>query len=91
MLDVELGIVASRKRRGIICASITKLADQIAELEGKTTFPTDVFKAQQLQKKLEGYDTDFKLYHFKVVDLVGQEVLERKQTILEEHNDRVTD
>ena len=92
MSDGELGIAASRRRRGVIRASVTKLADRIAELEAKMTLsPTDIFKAQQLQKKLEGYDTDFKLYHFKVVDLVEQEELERKQAILEEHDDRVTD
>ena len=74
MSDGELGIVASSRHRGVIRASITKLADRIAELEVKTMlFPTDIFKAQQLQKKLEGYDTDFELCHFKKVVALAEQ------------------
>ena len=92
MSDGELGIIASRRHRGVICGSIMKLADRIAELEAKPTLsPPDRFKAQQLQKKLEGLDADFKLYHFRVIDLVEREDLEREQTILDKHDDRATD
>ena len=43
-------------------------------------FSQDNFKAQQFQKNLEGLDADFKIYHFKVVDLIEEEEdLEREQ------------
>ena len=87
------GIVTNRRHRGVTHASITKLADRISELEMKVTlFPPDKFKAQQFQKKLESLDTDFKDYHFNVVNLIEEEEgLEREQAVLDEHDDRVTD
>ena len=83
------GVATSRRRRGVIRASITKQADKINELETKVMlFPPDKFEAQQFPKKLEGLDADFKAYHVKVVDLIEEEDLEGKQAVLDEHDDR---
>ena len=45
---------------------------------------------QQLLQKLESLDTDFKSYHFTILDLIEeQEVLENEQATLDEHDDRI--
>ena len=45
--------------------------------------------AQTLLTKLNELDTDFKSYHFIVVDLTEEGSLDTEQTILDEHDDRI--
>ena len=45
---------------------------------------------QGLLHKLNGLDTDFKSYHFAIVDTVEDESLQVEQDALDEHDDRVS-
>ena len=70
MPAVELAVLKSR--RGAIKASITKHTTKIAELETKelgTSTPTPV---QQLAKRLDNLDSDFKTCHFVIVNIFDE-------------------
>ena len=83
-------INALRRRRGVVRASITRLTTRLRELESKTDQPDTVARAQQLLSKLNGLDTDFKVIHLQIVDLVSKdEDLVAEQDILDNHEDKV--
>ena len=44
---------------------------------------------QQLLQRLSSLDSDFKAYHFAVIDVVEPEALETEQGVLDEHDDKV--
>ena len=88
----EQTLSTKRKRRGVVRASLTRLDMRVAELEGRVDISMgDRLAAQQLLLKLDTLDADFKLYHFAIVDLVDDELLEMEQGVLNEHDDRVAD
>ena len=90
MSDEERNLSTNRKRRGVVRASITRLDGRISELEGKPELSSaDRRSAQTLLVKLNELDTDFKSYHFCIVDLTEEESLDAEQTILDEHDDRI--
>ena len=83
-------INALRRRRGVVRASITRLTTRLRELESKTDQPDTVARAQQLSSKLNGLDTDFKVIHLQIIDLVSKdEDLVTEQDILDNHEDKV--
>lgn len=90
MATVDLA--ALKRRRGAIKASITKLATKIADLEGKEASPTILTHAQQLSKRLESLDGDFKTRHFAVIDVLDDEgQLAVEQDALDKHDDELAD
>ena len=81
-----------RRRRGVTRSSITCLEKRLRELEAITDQPTTADHAQELTVKLETLDVDFKAYHLQLVDLLDEgedELLEKEQEILDEHDNLV--
>lgn len=62
-----------RKRRGVVCGSITRLSDRVAELEGTPGQPRNVHRARQLLAKLQTLESDYKTIHLQIVDLINEE------------------
>ena len=66
-----------RRRRGTVKASITKLTTKVAELEARDSDPSVIGHAQQLLKRLETLDANFKTHQlqsltFKTKDNLAQ-------------------
>lgn len=80
----------SRKRRGVIRASLTHLQTKLSELEGTLEQPGTVDAAKRLLARLEDLDKDFKVHHFAIVDLIEDESLQGEQEALDNHDDDVT-
>ena len=51
--------------------------------------PTTLDSAKQLLTKLDALDSDFKLHHLAIVDLVEEDSLEAEQEALDRHDDEV--
>ena len=85
----------ARRQRGIARASITRLEDRINKMEekGKEEFKeSDRLAVQRLIKRLETLDADFKKHHVIIVGATEEEErLEEEPTLLDEHDDRVSD
>ena len=83
---------ATRRRRGTVQASITKLEMRIQrweEEDGLSSF--DHLSVQCHVENLKEHDADFRRHHFTVVELVNEDDLVAKQAILDEDADKVTD
>ena len=78
---------ALRRRRGVSRASITRLGNRLGDLEGMTSDVNTLDLAQQLKKKLENLDSEFKTHHYNLIDVVDDSHLEAEQTILDEHDE----
>ena len=77
-----------RKRRSVVRASITRLFTCLKDLESKADQPTTLDLAQQMSKKLESLDSDFKLHHYALIDLIDDiESMLKEQDILDGHDD----
>jgi hypothetical protein len=87
----ERELTKLRRRRGVSKASITRICSRIEELEGLGDHPSTVENAKQLASKLESLESEFKSYHFQIVDLLeeDEEALGREQDILDNHDDQV--
>lgn len=65
-------------------ASITRLASRLKEHEGRTSDPSTLTLGQQMLKKLEDLDGDFRTHHLSLIDLVeDEETLETEQVTLD--------
>ena len=79
------------KRRGVLHGSVTRIDTRIQELEDNGAQPDTFARAQQLITKLETLDRDFKKLHMQVVDHLDQEEeLEKKQLVLDDYDDKVS-
>ena len=87
----ERELTKLKRRRGVSKASITRIRSRIEELEGLGDHPSTAENAKQLASKLESLESEFKSYHFQIVDLVeeDEEALSREQDILDNHDDQV--
>ena len=71
-----MDLSATRRRRGVICTSVTRLEDCFAILEAKEKLANaDHATIQQLLRRLETLDGWFKTHYFAIVDLVEEEIL----------------
>ena len=61
------------RRRGIVRASITRLATRLSEYEGKTDQPSTLDHAHRMSQRLNDLDSEFKCHHYGVVDLIDDE------------------
>ena len=78
-----------RRRRGVVRASITRLATRLSKLEPKAREPTT---SSLTQKTLETLDSDFKTHHLAVIDAMtegDEDGLAKEQEILDAHDDEV--
>ena len=89
MTEEKRTLTTNWKWRGVIHASITRLDGRISELEGKhKSLPADHLSTQRLLTKLNELDTEFKSYHFGIVDLISKGSLNTEQEIVDEHDDQ---
>ena len=80
-----------RKRRGVVRASITRLGNRLKELEGSPDLPNIAEHAQQLTSKLESLDSEFRVHHLQLIDLIDDDpTLEKEQDTLDKLDDDVT-
>lgn len=56
-----------RKRRGVVRASVTRLAGRITELEGTSDQPRNADHARQLLTKLQTLDADYRAVHLQII------------------------
>ena len=76
-----------RKKRGVVRASITQLFTRLKDLESKADQPTTLDLARQMSQKLESLDSDFKLHHYALIDLIDNtESMLKEQDILDGHD-----
>ena len=81
-----------RKRRGVARASITRISTRLKELETKVDQPTTLDLARRMTKKLDSLDSDFKVHHYALVDIIeGDELSSKEQETLDEHDDEVAE
>lgn len=77
-----------RRRRGVVRASITRLSSRLNDLEGKTDQATTHDITQRTSLKLTKLDSEFKTYHYRLIDLIDDDdTLEREQAVLDEHDE----
>ena len=87
--DGRRELSTSKKRRGIARGSITRLETRLVVLEAKPEVTPDEY--EQVLRKLEQLDTDFRKYHLAIVDFTDDdEALDTEQEALDIHDDRVT-
>ena len=82
--------VSNCKRRGIARTSITRFNTKLKDLESKVDQPGTFDPVQQMKRKLETLDNDFKTHHYALVDLVDAEDeagLKREQEALDDHDE----
>lgn len=73
------------KRRGVVRASTTRLGNRLKEFEGIADHPATPDNVRQLAAKLEALDSDFKIHHFQLIDLINtddKETLESKKHLI---------
>ena len=81
-----------RRRRGVVCSSITRLEKRLWELEAILSQPATADHAQELTAKLAVLDAEYKSYHLELIDLVeDSEVLEKEQDMFDNHDNAITD
>ena len=79
-----------RKRQGVVCASITQLSTLLKDLESKADQPATFDLARQMSQRLETLDSDFKLHHYALIDLIDDaETMLKEQDILDGHDDKM--
>ena len=91
--DMSSQISKLRKRRGVVRASITRLATRLRELEAAADPPDKTKNARQLLGKLKSLDEEFRGLHYEVIDLFedgGEDSVEAEQVILDKHDDDVS-
>ena len=92
MNATEAPSLATLRRRGVVRASVTRLATRLRELESKVDAPTTPSLAQRMSTKLDTLDSDFKAHHLAVIDAIAEgdeEGLTKEQEILDAHDDEV--
>ena len=81
----EPDLAALRRRRGTFRSSITRMSGKVEALvTGEPLNPKSKNFAQQYIKKLESYDSEFKIHHMAIVDMTTDvEQLAREQELLD--------
>ena len=79
-----------RKKRGVTCASITKLGYRVQELKDSDILPDTADSARRLTKHLEALSAEFKGHHFDVIELLDDEDdLEKEQEIYDLQDEEI--
>ena len=80
-----------KKRRGVVRASITRLATKLRDLKEMTDQPMTPDLVQAMTQKLNTLDAEFRKYHFELIDLIDdEETLAKEQETLDSHDDNVS-
>ena len=92
MSELEKRISSIRKKRGVTRSSITRTKTRLRDLEAKTTRMDMRDHAQRMLKKLENLDSDFKQYHYALIELIDdEETLEEEQENLDKHDNEIAE
>ena len=63
---------------------------RLKDLESKADQPTTLDLTRQISQKLESLDSDFKLHHYALIDLIDDaESMLKEQDILDGHDDKM--
>ena len=86
-----MDITTCKKIRGISCASITKLATKLNDLESKADQPTTLDFARRLKERLDSLNLEFKTHHYALVEQIEEGTdLDREQETVDNHDDEVS-
>ena len=89
-LTYALNLLKKKKRRGVK-ASITRLGSHLKQLESRVEEPTTRDHAQLLATKLDTLDTEFKIRHFSLTNLIDDDMtLGKEQETFYQHDDDIT-
>ena len=90
--DNARALTSSKRKRGVVRASVTKLRTRLGELEKKVDDPSTLDFAQRLASKLDSLDAEFKVHHYSVIEhiVVERELLD-EQDAIDQHDDIVTE
>ena len=84
MSELEKRISPLPKKRGVTHSSITRAKTCLRDLEAKTNRTHTRDHAQRKLHKLENLDSDFKQYHYALIELINdEETLEKEQENLD--------
>ena len=90
MSEAERALTSQRRKRGVVKASITRLQSKITALESSLEDPDSPARARQIAEKLRELDSDFKVQHFALIELIeNEEDLQREQEVLDTHDDEL--
>ena len=73
-------------------ASITHLANRFKNLETNVHEPSTLDLAEQIAQKLKSLNSEFKVQHFAIIDLINEEdqdSLSKEQEILDNHDEEI--
>ena len=91
-MDKVTQLFSARRCRGIVKASVTHLEDRIQIFELRWELSNaHKLAIQRLLKKLEEQDTEFKKYHYTIVELLEEDDNLEEQAKLDVHNDKIAD
>ena len=82
-----------RRIRGTVRRSLTKFGDTVGDLEVNSDKEDAAAHAKLLIDSLDQLDSDFKSFHFKVIDLIrddDEKTMDKEHEHLDRHNDSVT-
>ena len=82
-----------RRRRGVVRASITRLATKLGELEAAHE-PSALNLDHRMSQKIDALDSEFRTHHYTIVDAIpddDDETPSREQEVLDQHDDDVGD
>ena len=87
MTDAARALSNCKKKRGVVKASITRLASRVDDVEHSS----NVEDARRLTARLDSLVAEFKVHHYSIIDLLDKEdELEVQQEILDQHDDHVS-
>ena len=90
MEEVRSALSSNRKRRGVVRSSLTRIEGRVTELEAKAELSSgDRLTVQTLAGRLETLDSEFKTYHFAIVDL--NEDPSSEQEVMDNHDNKMAD
>ena len=74
---------SNKKKRGVVCASVTRLHTRMSELEDSVGSPKSIEsidQARRLTARVQTLAEEFKVHHYAVIELIDDEGdLEKEQ------------
>ena len=87
-------LTALKRRRGVVRASVTKQATKLKDLEAKASEPSTRTLAQRMSRKLDDLETEFRKYHYEIIDKTADEnaeALGKEQETLDQFDDIIAE
>ena len=71
--DASHLLTNAKKRRGVVCTSLTRLCNRLKDLEGETGEPKTLELALCMSQKLSDLDSEFWTHHHTLIDVIDDE------------------